>query len=157
MPSATAPRRAPRRLVQFLSVPAIAAAVVLGVWVTGGLITDDFRASVALTTVWLGMAAGLCLLIAVRSRTLRVPVLATYVVTAGLLGAFLASTTLRDRVVDEQVVTASLPRRTCGRCRCPLPPRDPEIAGSPAGVSPPASTRRAGPRRSSGAPTVARS
>jgi hypothetical protein len=108
MLNATSPRRVSRRLVQFLAVATIAAAVVLGVWVTGGLVTDDFRASVALTTVWLAAAAGLCLLIAVRNRTLRVPVLATYVVTAGLLGVFLAATTLRDRVVDERVVTASL-------------------------------------------------
>jgi hypothetical protein len=107
MPTATAPRRTLRRPVQFLAVVITAAGVILGIYVAGGLITDDFRASIALTTVWMALAAGLCVLIAVRSRTLRVPVLATYVVTAGLAGAFLASTTLRDRVVDEQVVTAA--------------------------------------------------
>jgi hypothetical protein len=109
MATSTAPRRTRRRLVQSLAVPIVAAGVVLGVWVTGGLITDDFRASIALTTVWLTVAAGVCLLIAVRSRTLRLPVLVAYVVTAGILGVFLASTTLRDRVVDEQVFTASPP------------------------------------------------
>jgi hypothetical protein len=103
MPIATSSRHAPRRLVQYLAVPTVVVAVVLGIWVTGGLITDDFRASVALTTVWMAAAGGLCLLIAVRNRALRVPVLATYVLTAGLLGVFLASTTIRDRVVDEQV------------------------------------------------------
>jgi hypothetical protein len=90
-------------------VPIIAVGLIVGVWVSGGLITDDFRASIALTTVWMTVAAGVCLAIAVRHRSLRVPVLATYVVTAGIVGTFLASTTLRDRVVDEQVVTAALP------------------------------------------------
>jgi hypothetical protein len=57
----------------------------------------------------MAVAAGVCLLIAVRSRPLRIPVLVTYVLTAGSLGVFLGSTTLRDRVVDEQVFTASPP------------------------------------------------
>jgi hypothetical protein len=117
MPTMTPPRRAVRGPVQLLAVPIVAAVVVLGVWVAGGLITDDFRGSIALTTLWMTIAAGVCLVIAVRHRALRVPVLATYVVTAGMLGAFLASTTLRDRVVDEQVVVAAPPVATPAAAR----------------------------------------
>jgi hypothetical protein len=105
----TAPRRIPRLLVQIAAVPVVAAVVALGVWVAGGLITDDFRGSVALTTLWFLAAAALCLLVAIRSRTLRVPVIAAYLVTAGAVGLFLASTTLRDRVASERVVTGVAP------------------------------------------------
>ena len=48
--------------------------------------------------------------------------LATYVVTAGLLGVFLASTTLRDRVVDEQVVTAPEPAAAAVAAEPPASP-----------------------------------
>src|SRR3954447_17785053 len=107
MPTATSPRRPLRSLAQLLAVAITAAGLILGIWLAGGFITDDFGGSIALTTVWMAVAAGLCLAITVPHRQLRVPVLATYVVTAGIVGVFLASTTLRDRVVDEQVVTAT--------------------------------------------------
>ena len=97
---------ASRRLaLQIAVVPLVAGVVALGVWVAGGLVTDDFRTAVALTTVWLIVAAGLCLLVATRSRALRVPVIAAYLVTAAAIGVFLGSTTLRDRVASEHVVT----------------------------------------------------
>jgi hypothetical protein len=102
-------RTAHRLLAQVLAVPVVAALVVLGVWVAGGVVTDDFRGSVALTTVWFAVAAGLCLLAAARRPALRVPVVGTYLLTAGAIGAFLASTTLRDRVVSERVATAAVP------------------------------------------------
>ena len=70
-----------RLLLQLAVVPVVAALVVLGVWVAGGLVTDDFRGSVALTTIWLILAGAICLFAALRSRTLR------------------------DRVVSERVVT----------------------------------------------------
>ena len=104
-----APGRIRRLLAQIVAVPVVAVVVVVGVWVAGGLVTDDFRGSVALTAVWFAIAAGLCLLVAVRSPALRVPVIATYLVTAGAIGVFLASTTLRDRVVSERVVTGAAP------------------------------------------------
>jgi hypothetical protein len=97
-------RSASRRLIQVAAAAIVAAVVVLGVWVAGGLLTDDFRGSVALTAVWLAVAAGLCWIVARRSRILRVPVASSYLVTAAVIGAFLASTTLRDRVVSEKVV-----------------------------------------------------
>ena len=88
------------------SLLATAVIVACGVWVAGGSITDDFRVSMALTAAWLAFAAGGCLLVARRYRPLRVPVALGYVLTAAAIGAYLGATTLRDRVVDEQVVTA---------------------------------------------------
>src|SRR6201989_1183752 len=104
------PARRTRRLVaQIAVVPVLAVVVVLGVWVAGGLITDDFRGSVALTAIWFALAAAACVRVARRKRWLRIPLVATYLATAGGIGAFLASTTLRDRVVSERVVTGDDP------------------------------------------------
>ena len=43
------------------------------------------------------------MLIARRSRSLRVPVLASYVATVVVIGGYLGLTTVRDRAVDERV------------------------------------------------------
>jgi hypothetical protein len=129
MSSTITPLRLRRLVLQLAAVPVVAAMVALGVWVAGGLVTDDFRGSAALTAVWFIAAAGLCLIVAVRSRTLRFPVIGTYLVTAGAIGVFLASTTLRDRVVSERVVvgvdpaeTAPVPR--AGASPTPVPKRE---------------------------------
>jgi hypothetical protein len=128
MTTANAPRRTRRLVLQLSVIPLVAAVVTLGVWVAGGLITDDFRASVALTTVWFMLAAGLAVIVAIRSPALRVPVIATYLVTAGAIGVFLASTTLRDRMVSERVVTGVdqadvEPEPVSGAPATPEPPR----------------------------------
>lgn len=90
-----------------LSIPVVAIVVLFGVWVAGGVVSNDFRISMALTAAWLLLSGAACLLVARRSRALRVAVLATYVLTAGAVGAYLGLTTLRDRVVHERVVTAA--------------------------------------------------
>jgi hypothetical protein len=94
---------------QLLTIPAVAAVVVAGVWLAGGVISDDFRTSIALTTVWFGVSGLLCLIVALRSRRLRLPVLVAYVVTAAVVGGYLGLSTLTDREVHEQVVTAGPP------------------------------------------------
>jgi hypothetical protein len=68
-------RRTPLAL---LAAPAVAAIVLTGVWVAGGVISDDFRTSMALTAAWFAICAGACLLVARRSRALRVPVIGAY-------------------------------------------------------------------------------
>ena len=93
--------------MRLLSAPLTAAFLLLGVWLAGGVVTNDFATSVALTTAWFGVAGAACLLIALRSRALRAPVIAAYVVTAAVVGGYLGLSTLRDRVVDERVVTAA--------------------------------------------------
>jgi hypothetical protein len=76
---------------------------VLGVWVAGGVLTNSFRASMALVAIWYA-AAGVGILVAgLRRRALRAPLWTGYAVTAVAVGAFLAWTTLRDRVVHERV------------------------------------------------------
>ena len=79
--------------------------VVLGIWVTGGLLTNDFSLAMVLTMVWLaaaGLAAGALVL---RNRGWW-PVLAAYLVAAGVAGIYLGMSTLLDDEVDESVVTA---------------------------------------------------
>jgi hypothetical protein len=77
----------------------------LGVWVTGGLLTNDYEASVALTTVFfvvLGLAA---LALARYRRSVGVPVLLTFVVVATAVGGYLAYTSFVDKTVNEAVAS----------------------------------------------------
>jgi hypothetical protein len=88
---------------RLLSFPLVAVIVAAGVWVAGGLITNDFRTSAALITGWMLAPAIACVAVAVRWRALRVPVIAGFIVSAGAISGFLALSTLRDRVVHEHV------------------------------------------------------
>ena len=117
--SPTSTARARGLVAPLLSVPGVVAVVIAGVWVTGGVISNDFRTSMALTAVWFALAGGVCIAIGLRSRRFRVPVVGAYLVTAALVGGYLGFTTVRDRVVDERVVSASAP---------PANTRDPERA-----------------------------
>ena len=103
---AISPQRAPRRgPARWLAAPLIGAIFVLGVWITGGVITDDFKLAMGLTIAW-GIGFGVaCLAFVWRRPALRVPVMGGYLLTAAAVGGFLAWTTLRDRVVHEKVVT----------------------------------------------------
>jgi hypothetical protein len=87
-------------------VVAIAVVVVLvaGIWVSGGVITNDFGLAMALTAVWMGVAAAACLAIAWRRPHLRVPVIGAYLLTAIVVGGYLGRFTLIDDEVNERVV-----------------------------------------------------
>ena len=102
-------RRPARRIVQLSAAVAVAIAVVAGVWVSGGLITNDFGFAMALTAVWMGVAAAGCLAIAWRRRDLRIPVLGAYLLTTVVVGGYLGRSTLLDDEVNERVVTVSPP------------------------------------------------
>jgi hypothetical protein len=104
--SPTSTARARGHVAPLLSIPCVVAVVVVGVWVTGGVISNDFRTSMALTAVWFALAGAVCIAIGLRSRRFRLPVLGAYLATAALVGGYLGLSTLRDRVVDERVVTA---------------------------------------------------
>jgi hypothetical protein len=91
--------------LRFASAPAVAAAVLVGVWVAGGVITDSFIGSAILTGLWFAAAGAACLVVALRNRDYRAPVLGAFVVTAGAVTVWLGVNTLRDRVVDERVAT----------------------------------------------------
>jgi hypothetical protein len=91
------------RPARWLAAPVVGVLFVLGVWVAGGLITNSFKAAMALTAAWVVGFGAACLAVAIRHRTLRVPVLGAFVVTAAAVGGFLAWTTLHDKVVHEKL------------------------------------------------------
>jgi hypothetical protein len=83
---------------------AVATVLLAGIWVSGGLITNDFGPAMALTAAWMGVAAAGCLVVARRRPGLRVPVIGAYLLTAAVAGGYLARTTLIDDEVNERVV-----------------------------------------------------
>jgi hypothetical protein len=86
-------------------VPLVVILFLGGLWLVGGVVTDDFRSAQALTAVWfLGFGAA-ALGLAWRRADLRLPVGATFIVTAAVVGGFLAWSTLRDSTVNEKVAT----------------------------------------------------
>jgi hypothetical protein len=95
------------KLVRALLLAAAAAvATAAGVYIAGGVITNDFRASMALTALWFALAAAIALASVKARRSIGLPILAGYLIAATAIGAYLASTTLIDRTVDEVVVMA---------------------------------------------------
>ncbi len=82
----------------------MAGVTILGVWVAGGLISDDFRVSMALTAVWFALV-GAAVVFGTRG-TLRIAAIASYLVTVAAIGGYLLYSTVHDRVVDETVVVA---------------------------------------------------
>jgi hypothetical protein len=83
--------------------------VVTGVWVSGGLITNDFGLAMALTAGWMGVAAVGCAAVAWRRPALRVAVLGAYLLTAVVVGGYLGRSTLLDDEVNERVVRVTAP------------------------------------------------
>lgn len=87
----------------WLLLPLVAAAFVLGVWLAGGVLTNSFRASMALVTVWY-LAAGIAVVLVARARRgLALPVLGGYLLSAGAVGLVLFLSVARDKVADEKV------------------------------------------------------
>jgi hypothetical protein len=86
---------------------AVISALVLaaGVWVTGGVVADDFRVSMALTGLWFAVAGAIAVGSLRAGRATGIPILAGYLVAAIAIGGFLAATTLRDTEVHEVVAT----------------------------------------------------
>ncbi|HSK16402.1 MAG TPA: DM13 domain-containing protein [Gaiellaceae bacterium] len=106
---AASPPGRPPLWPRLLAVPVVVAITLLGLWVAGGVITDDFRASMGLSALWFALAFAASAAIAWRQRSLAWPVLGTFLVTAGAVAVYLGYATLVDRVVNEQVVVATAP------------------------------------------------
>jgi hypothetical protein len=87
----------------------VAALLALGIWVAGGVITNDFTASIALTVVWMGLAGVTCLVAGLRHRPLRAPLWGVYALVAVAAAVWLGRAELFDKTVDENVVKASPP------------------------------------------------
>ena len=93
----------PRRLAV---VPVAALVVAAGVWVTGAVLTQDATLAMVLTGLWFGLAGVAALFVGWRWRSLALPVVGTYLVTATALGGYLLFTSTVDKVVNEDVVVA---------------------------------------------------
>ena len=90
-------------MAQLAAAPAVVVVLIAGIWVAGGLLTNHFALAMALTAVWLGVAAAACLAVAWRRPALRVPVIGAYLLTAVVACGYLARTTLIDDTVNERV------------------------------------------------------
>jgi hypothetical protein len=94
--------------------------VLVGVWVAGGVVTDDATAAKALTGGWFTLTGAAALLLSRSRRVPTVAVLAGWFVTATLTGGFLLLTSTLDTVVHEQVVMAGTdPRPAAGPSTAP--------------------------------------
>ena len=93
-------------MVRIAAVLAPALLVACGIWFFGAAVTDDFVLSTAWTALWLGALGIAVVALARRRRRLALPLLAGFLVPAVALGGYLAVTTFRDTVVDEQVAGA---------------------------------------------------
>jgi electron transfer DM13 len=98
--------RNPPVVLRLLAVPATAAVVLTGLWVTGAAITNDFGVAMWLTVAWMAVAGCAALAVAATSRAFRWPVLGSYLATAAVAGAYLGSSVVVDDVVHERVATA---------------------------------------------------
>lgn len=96
-----------RLAVRAATVPVVGAIVLLGLWFFAGVVTNDFVTSAILTAAWFAVAGAAAVVVARRWRSLAVPVLATFLLTAGGVGVYLAWSTLRDKVVHEPIASAA--------------------------------------------------
>ena len=88
----------------WLAAVLVVVVVTAGIWVSGGLITNDFDLAMALTAAWMGLAAAGCLFLAWRRPDLRVAVIGAYLLTAVVAGVYLGRSTFFDDEVNERVV-----------------------------------------------------
>lgn len=88
--------------LRIVAVPLASLAVLAGIWVAGGVLTDDFRSSMALTALWFIVVAAGAAAAWLRVPALRaaaVAAIATFVVVGGYLGY----TSVSDTTVNEVV------------------------------------------------------
>jgi hypothetical protein len=110
-------RRTSSWLGQLTAAVATVIVVLAGIWVSGGLITNDFGVAMLLTAAWMGVAAVACLAVAWRHPGLRVPVIGAYLLTAVVAGGYLGRSTLFDDEVNERVVRVTPANVLLGRGR----------------------------------------
>ena len=96
-----------RSPLRWLWLPAVFAIVAVGVWITGGVITNDESLAKVLTGLWFGLAGLAVLGLAWVRRGAAVPAIIGYSVAAVGIGGFLLYTSTVDQVVDEDVVVAA--------------------------------------------------
>lgn len=79
--------------------------MLLGIWITGGRLTNDFRVSLALTALWFVVVVATAVAVWRRYPPLRLPVSAVAVATFVLVGGYLGLASTRDVTVSETVAT----------------------------------------------------
>lgn len=94
--------------VRVLAAAALAAIMVIGIFVLGRIASDDVMAMVFTTVFFVLLAAFLGWLVWQR-RELLVPLGATYVVVAGAAGVLLGLPLITDDVVEEDVIRVETP------------------------------------------------
>ena len=77
-----------------------------GIWIAGGVVTNDFVASVIVTGVWLAGTGLACLALSWRHRRLRLPLLLPYAIVALAATVWLGRAEFFDKTVHEDVVKA---------------------------------------------------
>jgi hypothetical protein len=82
--------------------------VLAGVWVAGGVVTEDPTVAKVLTGAWFVATGAVAALLARSRRAPAVAVVAAWFVTASLAGGYLLVTSSVDRVVHERVVVADV-------------------------------------------------
>lgn len=106
----TVPDASPRAFppwVRLLAVPVVVVVFLLGLWVTAGLITDDFKASMGLTAAWVASCAAAAFVVSRRWPSLRLPVGGTLAAVVALVFGYLTLTTFNDKTVNEVVAQVS--------------------------------------------------
>ena len=109
-PAPRTPRTFPAWL-RLLTVPIVIAITLVGLWLFAGKISSDFAVSMILTGVWLGLAGLVVLAIAWRWRPLALPVLGTFVATAGVVTGLLAFSMFHDVTVNEEIAMGTAASR----------------------------------------------
>lgn len=99
--------RTDQSAARWLALPLVILAVAVGVWVAGGVLTNNETIAMGLTGLWLLLAGAVSVLLARRRRSLAVPVLIGYAIAAVGIGGFLGYTSMVDQVVNEDVVVAT--------------------------------------------------
>jgi hypothetical protein len=93
--------------LRIAAIPAVVILVLVGLWIAGGLITNDFDTAMWLGAGWLVLAGVICAAVAFFVPALRLFVMGTYLIVAAIVGIYLARSVFTDDTVDEEVVTAT--------------------------------------------------
>jgi hypothetical protein len=110
-----------------LAAAVVVVVLLVGIWVAGGVITNDFGPAMVLTVLWMATSGLGCLAVAWRWRRLRVAVIGAYLVTAAVVGIYLGRSMFLDDEVNENVVTAA-PQRPSDRGEQRQEPRNVLVA-----------------------------
>jgi len=131
-----------RRTARLSGVAKLAAAVsvvvlvLVGIWISGGLITNDFHLAMALTALWMALAAVGVGLVAWWRPGLRVPVIGAYLLTAVVAAGYLGRSMFIDDEVNERVVRVTPTNVQLARGTSPwhIPPPAPRPLSEPGQV-----------------------